>query len=165
MSLNSYPEMSLPEQLFRCKSVWMAVQTVFCLNSRSDRRLSEQTFRQTQVWTAVQTVLCLNGRSDRLSSKRYIIYNSATRVKGTLSFGDQTLTIDWKNERLCLPINLENSGHFHLQFYPMSQVEESHLTREFVHRAEWTKEEIQKVVAYVALEKNLKWRKSKSQEN
>ena len=61
---------------------------------------------------------------------------SLTRVKGTLSFGDHTLTIDWKNERLCLPINLENSGHFHLQFYPMSQVEESHLTREFVNRAD-----------------------------
>ena len=43
---------------------------------------------------------------------------SLTRVRGTLNFGDYTLTIDWKDKRLCLPINQESSGHFHLQFYP-----------------------------------------------
>ena len=30
---------------------------------------------------------------------------SLTRVKGTLCFGDHTLTINWKDKRLCLPIN------------------------------------------------------------
>ena len=79
---------------------------------------------------------------------------SLSRVKGTLCFGDHTLTIDWKDKRLCLPINQASSGHFHLQFYPMSQAEENYFTREMVYKAEWTKEETQKVVAYVAREKN-----------
>ena len=77
---------------------------------------------------------------------------SLTRVKGILSFGDNTLTIDWREKQLCLPIKQESSGHYHLQFYPMSQVEESYLTREIVYRAEWNKEETEKIVAYVALE-------------
>ena len=78
---------------------------------------------------------------------------SLHKVKGTLRFGEQTLTIDWKGKRLCLPINRASSGHLHLQFYPMSQAEENFFTREMVCKAEWTQEEIQKVVAYVALEK------------
>ena len=77
---------------------------------------------------------------------------SLTRVKGILSFGDNTLTIDWKEKKLCLPIKQESSGHYHLHFYPMSQAEESYLTREIVYRAEWSEEEIEKIVAYVALE-------------
>ena len=67
---------------------------------------------------------------------------SLIRMKGILSFEDYTLTIDSEDKRLCLPINLEGLGHFHLQFYPMSQEEENHLTREFVYKAKWTKEEI-----------------------
>ena len=59
---------------------------------------------------------------------------SLTRVKGTLCFGEHTLTINWGNKRLCLPINQERSGHFHLQFYPMAQAEENYLIRETVHR-------------------------------
>ena len=43
----------------------------------------------------------------------------------------------------------------------MSQVEESHLTKDFVHRAKWTKEEVQKIVAYVALEKKPEMEKIK----
>ena len=43
---------------------------------------------------------------------------SLHKVNSTLSFGEQTLTLDWKGKRLCLPINQENSGHFHLQFFP-----------------------------------------------
>ena len=77
-----------------------------------------------------------------------------TRVKGTLCFGDHTLTIDWRDKRLCFPINQESSGHYHLHFYPMPQAEENYFTREMVYKAEWTKEETQKVVAYVAREKN-----------
>ena len=38
---------------------------------------------------------------------------SLHKVNGTLSFGDQTLTLDWEGKRLCLPINQANSGHFH----------------------------------------------------
>ena len=34
----------------------------------------------------------------------------------------------------------------------MAQAEENYLTREIVYRAEWTKEETQRVVAYIALE-------------
>ena len=79
---------------------------------------------------------------------------SLIKTKSTIKFGDHTLTIDWKNEKLCLPINLESSGHFYLQFYPMSQVEESRSTKDFVQKANWTKEEARKVVAYVAMEKN-----------
>ena len=90
---------------------------------------------------------------------------SLTRVKGTLCFGDHTLTIDWRDKRLCLPINQERSGHFHLQFYPMSQAEENYLTREIVYRAEWTKEETQRVVAYIALEENPQVEKIKEPKN
>ena len=60
-----------------------------------------------------------------------------------------TLMIDRKNEKLCIPINLKTLEHFHTHLYPMSQVERSHLTKNFVHRAEWTKEEVQKIGAYV----------------
>ena len=52
---------------------------------------------------------------------------SLTRVKGTLSFGDHTLTIDWKDKRLCLPIKQESSGHFHLQFYSPNFILQVHL--------------------------------------
>ena len=43
----------------------------------------------------------------------------------------------------------------------MSQVEENHLTKDFVQKAKWTKEEVQKVVAYVAMEKKPKMEKIK----
>ena len=79
---------------------------------------------------------------------------SLTKVKGTLCFGNHTLTIDWGNKRLCLPINQEKSGHFHLQFFPMAQAEENYLIREAVYRAKWTKEETQRIVTYIAREKN-----------
>ena len=58
---------------------------------------------------------------------------SLTKVKGTLCFGNHTLTINWGNKRLCLPINQEKSGRFHLQFYPMAQAEENYLIREAVY--------------------------------
>ena len=86
---------------------------------------------------------------------------SLIKTKSTIKFGDHTLTIDWKNEKLCLPISLESSGHFYLQFYPMSQVEENRLTNDFVQQANWTKEETRKVVAYVAMEKKPKMEKIK----
>ena len=44
---------------------------------------------------------------------------SLIKTKSTIEFEDRTLTIDWKNKKLCLPINLESSEHFHLQFHPM----------------------------------------------
>ena len=34
---------------------------------------------------------------------------SLHKVNSTLSFGEQTLTLDWKGEKLCLPISQENS--------------------------------------------------------
>ena len=43
----------------------------------------------------------------------------------------------------------------------MSQVEENHLTKDFVQKANWTKEEARKVVAYVAMEKKPKMEKIK----
>ena len=43
----------------------------------------------------------------------------------------------------------------------MSQAEENFFTREMVYKAEWTQKEIQKVVAYVALEKKPKVEKIK----
>ena len=48
---------------------------------------------------------------------------SLIRVKGTVCFKTYTLSIDWKEKRLCLPIKEAASGHFHLQFFPMSQSE------------------------------------------
>ena len=58
---------------------------------------------------------------------------SLTRVKGTLSFGDHTLTIDWKDKRLCLPIKQESSGHFHLQFYSPNFILQVHLHKASGH--------------------------------
>ena len=78
---------------------------------------------------------------------------SLHKVNGTLSFGEQTLTIDWKGKRLCLPINQANSGHFHLQFFPMSQAEENFFTREMVSKADWSQEETENVIAYIARER------------
>ena len=43
----------------------------------------------------------------------------------------------------------------------MSQAEENFFTREMVYKADWTQEEIQKVVAYVALEKKPQMEKIK----
>ena len=79
--------------------------------------------------------------------------NSLLKVNGTLSFGEKTLTIDWEGKRLCLPIDRANSGHFHLQFFPMSQTEENHFMREMVSMADWSQEETEKVIAYIAKEK------------
>ena len=79
---------------------------------------------------------------------------SLIKTKSTIKFGDRTLTIDWKNEKLCLPINLESSGHFHLQFHPMPQVEENRSTKDFVQKENWTKKETRKAVDYVAMEKD-----------
>ena len=30
--------------------------------------------------------------------------------------------MDWRERRLCLPIKKAESGHFHLQFFPMSEI-------------------------------------------
>ena len=90
---------------------------------------------------------------------------SLTKVKGTLCFGNHTLTIDWGNKRLCLPINQEKSGHFHLQFHPMAQAEENYLIRKPVYRANWTEDETQGIATYMAKEKNPGWRKLRRQGN
>ena len=97
----------------------------------------------------------------------------------TLSFGEQTLTLDWKGKRLCLPINQENSGHFHLQFFPtsqvkenhftkevvpMSQVEENHFTKEMVSKADQHGKEIETAIIQVAREKKPRTEKTKRPE-
>ena len=33
--------------------------------------------------------------------------------------------MDWRERRLCLPIKKDESGHFHLQFFPMSEISTS----------------------------------------
>ena len=45
-----------------------------------------------------------------------------TSVKGTLCFKTYTISMDWRERRLCLPIKKDESGHFHLQFFPMSEI-------------------------------------------
>ena len=79
---------------------------------------------------------------------------SMTRVKGTLCFKTYTISMDWKEKRLCLPIKQEESGHFHLQFFPMSEAENNLLTREITARADWTDSQIQNIVTYIASEEN-----------
>ena len=78
---------------------------------------------------------------------------SLHKVNSTLSFGEQTLTLDWKGERLCLPISQENSGHFHLQFSPMPQVEDNHFTEEMVSKANWSRKRTEIVQTRIAPEK------------
>ena len=79
---------------------------------------------------------------------------SLTKVKGTLCFKSFTLSMDWGEKRLVLPIKEEDTGHFHLQFYPMSVQEENLLTRNILDSVEWSLEENQKVVAYIAREED-----------
>ena len=50
-----------------------------------------------------------------------------TSMKGTFSFEDYTLTIDSQDGRLCLPINLESSGHLYLRFYSPNFMLAAHL--------------------------------------
>ena len=78
---------------------------------------------------------------------------SLTRVKGTFCFGDHTLTIDWGNKRLYFPINQRGLGQFHFQLYPMAQAGENYPIRESEDRAKWTKEDTQRAVTHIALEK------------
>ena len=79
---------------------------------------------------------------------------SLYKVNSTLSFGEQTLTLDWKgNKRLCLPINQANSGHFHLQFFPMSQAEKTYFMKEMLSKADGSQEETENAIAYIARER------------
>ena len=55
------------------------------------------------------------------------------RMKGTFSFEDYTLTIDSKDRKLCLPINLESSGHLHLRFYSPNFMLAVHLHQDWDH--------------------------------
>ena len=79
---------------------------------------------------------------------------SLVRCGGTLCFKTFTLQLDWQGSRLKLPIEQSDSGHFLLQFFPMSNGENSYLTREMVNRADWTDYEIENIVSYLAAEKN-----------
>ena len=47
----------------------------------------------------------------------------------------------------------------------MAQAEENYLIREIVYRAEWTKEETQRVVTHIALEKKPQVEKIKEPKN
>ena len=98
-------------------------------------------FHLLHIWVEVlnqpRLLLLLGGRS-------------LTKVKGTLCFSSLSLSIDWGEKRLTLPIKEEESGHFHLQFYPMSAQEENLLTRNILNTANWSQEENQRVVAYIA---------------
>ena len=79
---------------------------------------------------------------------------SLIKAGGTLCFKSLTLSLDWDKKRLCLPIKQADSGHFHLQFFPMSEQEDKLLVREMVERADWTKVEIINIVSYLAKEQN-----------
>ena len=79
---------------------------------------------------------------------------SLLRVKSTLCFKNLTLSLDWKEKRLCLPIKEGETGHFYLQFFPMSRQEDELLTREMVNQADWTVREIKNIVTYIANEDN-----------
>ena len=75
---------------------------------------------------------------------------SLTNAGGTLCFKTLTLSLDWKKKRLCLPVKQSDSGHFHLQFFPMSEQEDQLLIREMVDRADWTNREVKNIVTYLA---------------
>ena len=77
---------------------------------------------------------------------------SLTNAGGTLCFKTLTLSLDWKNKRLCLPVKQAGSGHFHLQFFPMSEQEDKLLIREMVDRANWTDSEVKNIITYFATE-------------
>ena len=79
---------------------------------------------------------------------------SLLRAKSTLCFKNLTLSLDWKEKRLSLPIKEGQTGHFYLQFFPMSRQEDELLTREMVNRADWTVREIKNIVTYIANENN-----------
>ena len=79
---------------------------------------------------------------------------SLTNAGGTLCFKTLTLSLDWKNKRLCLPVKQSGSGHFHLQFFPMSKQEDLLLIREMVDRADWTNSEVKNIITYFATEAN-----------
>ena len=71
------------------------------------------------------------------------------KANGTLSFGDQTLTLDWGGKRLCLPINQVNSGHFHLQFFPISQAKENYSMKEIISKADWSQKETENATTHI----------------
>ena len=77
---------------------------------------------------------------------------SFKRSQGTLCFKTFTLTVDWKGKRLCLPIKEADTGHYHLQFFPMSRQEDNLLTREIINQADWDKNEVRKILTYLASE-------------
>ena len=52
-----------------------------------------------------------------------------------------------------LPISQENSGHFHLQFFPTPQVEDNHFTEEMVSKANWSQKRTEIVQTRIAPEK------------
>ena len=79
---------------------------------------------------------------------------SLTKAGGTLCFKTLTLSLDWKEKRLCLPIKVSNSGHYHLQFFPMSEQEDQLLIREMVDMADWTNNEVKNILTYLATENN-----------
>ena len=79
---------------------------------------------------------------------------SLIRCGGTLCFKTLTFKLDWKGARLSLPIKQANTGHFHLQFFPMSNQEDAYLIREMTNRADWTVSEVKKIVTYLAEEES-----------
>ena len=52
---------------------------------------------------------------------------------GVFSFENYTLTIGNKDRELCLPINLESSGHLHLRFYSPNFMLAVHLHQDWDH--------------------------------
>ena len=75
---------------------------------------------------------------------------SLIKSQGMLCFKTFTLSIQWKGKTLCLPIKQADTGHFHLQFFPMSDQEDQVLTRLIVDKADWTIDETKKILTYLA---------------
>ena len=56
-----------------------------------------------------------------------------TSMGGVFDYEDYTLTIVNKDKELCLPINLESSGHLHLRFYSPNFMLAVHLHQDWDH--------------------------------
>ena len=78
---------------------------------------------------------------------------SLVKAKGTICFKELTLAIDWRQKRLTMPIKQVDTGHFHLQFFPMSEEEDKLLVREMVDKADWSDSEVESIITYLAAER------------
>ena len=79
---------------------------------------------------------------------------SLINAKGTLCCKTNTLSFDWRNRRLSLPTKISPTGHFHVEFFPMSRQEDELLIRDIVDIGikEWSDQEVDNIITYIASE-------------